>query len=436
MKSNIEKLFIKYVSQNILGMIGISLYILADTFFISKAVGSDGITALNLVLPVYSLIFALGNMVGVGSAIRYSIGKGKKDKESTSYFVNAIFWGTIVGLLFTVMGIFIPDKIVQIMGGDAHIIQVGEDYTRIFMLFGPFFVWNHICNAFVRNDGSPSVAMLATLFSSLFNVVFDYVLMFPCKMGMSGAALATAFSPIVGVCICCIHFCSKKNNVSFQWVTPSIKRLFRACTVGISAFVGEISSGVITMLFNMLILGLTGNVGVAAYGVVANISLVAVSVFNGVAQGSQPLLSQYYGKNDREGVKKIRNMSIGAAMVLAVIIFGCIWLWTGTIANLFNSEHDKELERLAVEGLQLYFIGFLFAGVNIVCAGFFSAIDSAKWAFMISIMRGFIAIISCAVVLSRCMGMKGVWLAFPAAEFITWGVVVLGIRACKIHKSG
>lgn len=424
---SIVKLYTKYVSQNILGMIGMSIYILADTFFIAKAVGSDGITALNIVLPLYSLIFAIGCMIGVGSAIRYSISKSKKDKNADTYFFNALFWGTAAGIIFTLAGVSGSDKIISIMGGDSHIVGVGKGYTLIFMTFAPCFIWNYICNAFVRNDGNPSTAMMATLFSSLFNIVFDYVLMFPCNMGMKGAALATALSPIVGVGICCTHFFSKKSNVKLKFFKPSLRILFASCKLGVSAFVGEISSGVITMVFNMLILGLTGNVGVAAYGVVANISLVAVSVFNGVAQGSQPLLSEYYGKNDRSSVRKIRNMSILTAAVLGVIILVSIWSYTKGIVGIFNSERDKQLETLAVEGIRLYFIGFLFAGINIVCSSFFSATDYAKWAFFTSVVRGFVAIIICAVVMSEIMGMRGVWLAFPAAELITLCISVMGI---------
>lgn len=184
-----KKLFVKYVSQNILGMVGMSLYILADTFFISKAVGSNGITALNLVLPVYNLIFAIGAMIGVGSAIRYVVEKNKGDTSGESYFFHALLWCIMISVIFILIGIFIPDKLVGLLGGDSAIINTGKNYTRIFMLFTPFFMCNYVCNAFVRNDGAPSIAMCATLFSSLFNIVFDYILMFPLGLGMEGAAL-------------------------------------------------------------------------------------------------------------------------------------------------------------------------------------------------------------------------------------------------------
>ena len=120
-----KKLFVKYVSQNILGMVGMSLYILADTFFISKAVGSNGITALNLVLPVYNLIFAIGAMIGVGSAIRYVVEKNKGDTSSESYFFHALLWCIIISVIFILIGIFIPDKLVGLLGGDSTLFWIG-----------------------------------------------------------------------------------------------------------------------------------------------------------------------------------------------------------------------------------------------------------------------------------------------------------------------
>lgn len=425
---SVKKQFAKYVSQNVLGMLGMSLYILADTFYISKAVGAKGITALNLVLPVYSLIFAIGSMIGVGSGIRYAVARSRGQKEADSYFFNALFCGTVIGVIFMLLGLFFPDKIVALLGGDAEIVAVGAPYTRIFMLFAPCFIWNYICNAFVRNDRAPSVAMAATLFSSLFNIVMDYVLMFPLGLGMEGAALATACSPIVGVLICCTHFFGKNCQVVLKPVKPSVKMLFHSCQVGVSAFVGEISSGVTTAVFNFIILGLAGNVGVAAYGVVANTSLVAVAMFNGVAQGSQPLLSEFHGKGDRERVKMTLGLGMGTAVVFALLILAIIYVGADAVVAVFNSEGDAELAAYAGTGLRLYFLGFLFAGINIVGTGVLSAVEAARWAFIASVLRGFVAIILCAFVLAFLFGMKGVWLAFSAAEFLTMVVTVAALQ--------
>lgn len=428
----VGKQFGKYVSQNILGMVGISLYILADTFFISMAEGANGITALNLVLPLYSLIYAIGAMIGVGSAIRFKILRAKGEKSAETYFSNALVFALLASIIFMIIGAFFPEKLMRVLGGDEVIVKVGTPYTRIFMVFAPFFMWNHICNAFVRNDGSPSIAMAATLLSSLFNIVMDYVLMFPLGMGMAGAALATAISPIVGILICCVHFFSQKSTICLQWAVPSAKKLFQSCQLGVSAFVGEISSGVTTIVFNMLILAITGNVGVAAYGVVANNSLVAISVFNGVSQGSQPLISEYYGKGEKGAVKRLLGMGIVTSLVLALVIVGTVYCFAGDIVAVFNSEQDAVLAAYGIEGIRLYFLGFLFAGINIVGTGFLSAVEAAKMAFFTSILRGFVAIILCAILMAMLFGMTGVWLAFPVAELITLIATTIALR--KINR--
>lgn len=191
---SVTKQFVRYVTQNIFGMLGISCYIIADTFFIAKAAGTDGITVLNLVLPIYNLIFAIGSMIGVGSATRFTILRAQGEERAHDYFSNAICFVWMIGILFTLAGIFIPDKIIALMGGDAGIVALGTGYTRIFLLFTPFFMMNYVIMAFVRNDNQPSLAMAGTLAGSFSNILFDYIFMFPLGMGLEGAALATAAS--------------------------------------------------------------------------------------------------------------------------------------------------------------------------------------------------------------------------------------------------
>lgn len=184
MSQNLGREYTKFVSQNILGMLGISIYILADTFYISKAAGSNGITVLNLCLPLYNLIYAIGSMIGIGSATRFTILKAQRDSGCDRFFSNAVFCCLIISIPFILIGALSPDGILRIMGGDADIASLGVPYARIFLMFAPFFMINFIINAFVRNDGAPSLAMAATLAGSFFNIIFDYIFMFP--MGMGG----------------------------------------------------------------------------------------------------------------------------------------------------------------------------------------------------------------------------------------------------------
>lgn len=419
---NIQKQFIKYVSQNICGMLGISCYIIVDTFFISQAAGTDGITVLNLVLPVYNLIFAIGSMIGVGSATRYTILKAQEDDSAKKYFANAILCILMISIPFVLSGIFSPDTVMHMMGADAGITQLGRTYTRIFLLFTPFFMMNYVFSAFVRNDNAPTLAMIGTMMGSFSNVVLDYVFMFPMGMGLAGAALATAASPIVSILICSIHFCQKKNTVQFAKTRPSVRMLTASCQLGVPAFVGEFSSGVTTTLFNYLILGLAGNVGVAAYGVIANFALIFTCIFNGISQGAQPLVSRYYGEGNERAVKKILHLGLATGVVFSLLIISLVWGFTDPMVALFNGEHSVKMAEYAFTGMRLYVIGFLFAGFNIIGTGYLSASEHAKEAFTASVCRGFVAIAVCSVILSRIFGIRGVWLSFMAAEALTAGI--------------
>lgn len=420
-----EKQLRRYILPNILAMVGISCYVLADTFFISLQAGADGITALNLTLPLYALMFALGAMVGIGSATRYSLCKSFSPEEALSYFFNSLFWTLLLSLPFVAAGIFAPDTVLRWMGADDTIVAIGTSYIQIALCYAPFFMLNYTFSAFVRNDNAPNIAMTATLVSGMFNIVFDYIFMFPMGLGMVGAALATGISPIVSISICMVHYLSAKNNVKFRWQVPSFTKLVRSCVLGFVAFVGEISSGLTTMVFNFLLLGLGGNIAVAAYGVVANIALVGTALFNGISQGLQPLASLVHGQADTQGETQIYRYSLHIGMGIALVLVASVWIWGDEMVALFNSGGSSQLAGYAGPGIRLYFLGFLCAVVNIIQAGFFSAIGKGLASSAIAFCRGVGAIVIFAFVLSNAFGITGVWLAFPAAEIFTFLLTIL-----------
>lgn len=429
----IEKKLRRYIMPNVLAMVGLSCYLLADTYFVSKAAGADGITALNLILPVYSIIFAIGAMIGVGSATRYTLDKSLGNRDCDSFFTNSLFWTLVASMVFVVAGIWFPDNILRFMGADDNILGVGHTYIRLVLCFAPFFMANYTFTAFVRNDGAPSVAMAATLASGIFNIIFDYLFMFPLHMGMAGAALATCLSPIVSISVCMTHYLSKKNNIRLVAMRPSVRMLLSSCSLGIVALIGEISSGVTTMVFNFILLDLVGNTAVAAYGVIANTALVGTALFNGVSQGLQPVAGETHGKGEKALERRIYKHSVLIALVLSVVLVGIVFVLGDVIVDMFNSEKSAELARYAETGIRLYFIGFVMAAVNIVRAGFYSATGRGSMSSVIAVSRGVVAIVVSAIVLSRLFGVVGVWLAFPASELTTYLIgTVLEHRMKKI----
>lgn len=404
---------------NIFAMIGTSCYVLADTFFISKAEGADGITALNLALPIYGLIFAIGSMIGVGSATRYSLSKSLGNEEADNFFSNSLFWTFLISLVFLFAGCFFPEAVLKILGADDTILSIGVPYIRIVLCFSPFFMMNYTFTAFVRNDNAPNLAMAATLGSGIFNIAFDYIFMFPMKMGMTGAALATGLAPIVSMSICMIHYLSRKNTVKFITKLPSIKKLLLSCNLGVAAFVGEISNAITTLVFNFILLALMGNLAVAAYGIIANVALVGTALFNGVSQGLQPLASATHGKGDKEGEQRIYRHSLQIGICISVLLVGSALLFTKQIVNIFNSEGSTELASYAITGMRLYFLGFLAASINIITSGFYSATGKGMASSVIALSRGVVSIVVFAFLLSRFFGLTGVWISFPVSEIFT-----------------
>ncbi len=416
----VEKRLRRYIIPNILAVTGTSCYVLADTFFISVAEGVDGIAALNLALPVYGLMFALGSMIGIGSATRYSLRRALGASDADEYFSNSVLWALLASLPFTLAGIFCPDAVLRLMGADEAILDVGLTYLRIALCFAPCFMLNYTFTAFVRNDGAPKTAMAATLTSGAFNILFDYLFMFPLSMGMPGAALATGLSPVVSMLVSTLHFRSRSNTIRLVKTAPSVKKLLFSCSLGVAAFVGEMSSGITTMAFNFILLALGGNTAVAAYGVIANVAIVGTGLLNGVSQGLQPYASEMHGKADGDAERRIYRHSLQIALGIAAAVVVLVWLFTSALISAFNSEQSAQLATYAYVGMRLYFLGFLPAAVNIVRAGFYSATGMGLTSSVIAVLRGIVLIAPLAFLLSRMFGIVGVWLAFPAAECVTW----------------
>lgn len=423
--ATVEKTLRRYVIPSILAVTGTSCYILADTFFISVAEGVDGIAALNLAIPLYGLMFALGSMIGIGSATRYSLRRALGAPDAETYFSNSVFWSLLGSVPFVLAGVFCPGAVLRLMGADAAVLGVGRVYLQIALCFAPCFMLNYTFTAFVRNDGAPKTAMAATLASGAFNILFDYLFMFPLGMGMPGAALATGLSPVVSMLVCTAHYRSGRGAVRFVRARPSVKKLLFSCSLGIAALIGELSGSVTTMAFNFILLSLGGNTAVAAYGVIANIAIVGTGLLNGVSQGLQPYASEMHGRADRDAERRIFRYSLQIALGIAAVVVAAVWAFTDVLVGVFNSEQSAQLAAYAHVGMRLYFLGFFGAAVNIVRAGFFSATGDGAASAVLAVLRGVVLITLFAFCLSEWFGITGVWLSFPAAECAAWLAVRL-----------
>lgn len=241
---------------------------------------------------------------------------------------------------------------------------------------------------------------------------------FPLRMGIFGAVLATGVAPIVSMLTLAPFFLQKKNSFHLRPCRISLGHWAVIFSGGLPSLITEVSSGTVILIFNKIILRLQGNVGVAAYGVVANLSLVVMAIFTGVAQGIQPLLSGSYGKGRLADIRDILCYALLTVAALSAALYACIFLGANEITGIFNSGKNARLQSIAVQGLRFYFTACAFAGFNIVLSAYFAATERARPAHTLSLLRGFVVLIPMAFLLSSAGGMTGVWLAFPVTEAI------------------
>ncbi len=429
--------FFQYVILNICGMIGLSCYILADTFFISNGLGANGLTALNLAIPVYSFIHGSGLMFGMGGATKYSICRGQKEyKNADKSFSNTICIMSVLAVIFVLAGIFFSEKLTKLLGADKDVFHMTKIYLQVILLFAPAFMANDTMTCFVRNDGNPKLSMIGMLTGSFSNIILDYIFIFPLNMGIFGAVLATGLAPVISLIVLSRHWLAKQNQFHLVRIKPSFRLTGNIISLGVPSFITEMASGIVIIAFNAIILYLQGNIGVAAYGIVANLSLVVISIYTGIAQGAQPILSRVYGYGEHESQKQILKYSIKTMLVISCGIYLIFLLCADPIVSIFNSEQNIQLQQIAETGLKLYFTAIPFVGFNIIISSYFTSIEKALPAQIVSLSRGLLVIIPMAFLLSFLLKMTGVWLSFPITEcFVALAGIALYIKSERGKKN-
>lgn len=420
LQGNFRITILRYISLNVVSMIGLSLYILADTFFVANGVGSNGIVALNIALPAYSFVNGVGLLLGMGAATRFSIAIGEGQQERGSrIFTQAAGLGACATAVFTLIGICFSQPIVELLGASGEIIPLAKEYLQTTLCFSGAFIFNDLLICFVRNDKKPHLSTAAMLTASMSNILLDYIFVFPLGMGMFGAAFATGIAPLLSLCVLSTHFFKKHNHFRLVRCHPRWGEIRPLLLAGVPSFVNEFSSGVVLLLFNKIILALAGNTGVGAYGIITNIALVFLALFNGIGQGIQPLASLCYGAGEHKKIRQILRYGWGIAVVFGSLFYLSGLLFPEQMTAAFNKDGGMELTRIAVDGIRIYFIAFFMMGLNIVSASLFACVAQPRQAALLSVLRGFGAVIPLVLLLSSLFGLTGVWMTIPAAEALT-----------------
>ncbi len=413
------KLFVHYVILSSISFLGMSLYVFVDTYFIANGIGQDGLVALNIILPSYSLfINAIAIWLSVGIGTLFAIQKNKDTKQAHALVMHGFVIGLVSGVVVSIVGIVFAKPMLYAFGGRQEALQMAINYQRILYLFAPLFILSRIGGALVLNDGNPKLATQAMLASAGANIVMDFILIYVFRMGMVGAALATGIAPIMSFIILSRH----KASFKLVNVKHKLKTYLSILNVGFSSAIGEWSLGVVMIVTNILLLNFNGNEGIAAYGIMLNLSIIYTAFLYGVGHAMQPLISHYFGKNKERDTKKILFYGLVLNTILAIFFYAFSLIFDTILIELFNAQNNQLLQTIASSGFRLYFLSLIPLAINIAWITYYNSILKTKWAFVLSMLRGLGLVNVMLLVLPQWLGMQGIWLAPVIAETI---VVIL-----------
>lgn len=425
LKDDLKKLFIRYLIPGILSSLAVSLYIFVDTMFVGIGVGRDGLTALNITIPLFTLFTSIYLCIGIGGANILSINKSSgKGIDGNNIFTMSLLVSLILGILISVLGVIFTDQIGMVLGATLDIMGLFREYFSILVSFTWAFLIAGVLGCFIRNDNNPKLVMIATVSANIVNVVLDYVFIFIFNMGIKGAVIATVISPIVNIIILSTHFMKKQNTLKVCKVKFNFKVLGQILGNGFGTFILEMCRGISIFIFNNVLVRLGGNIYVAAYGIILNVAYVIICVFSGVAQSIQPIVSLNYGHGYIKRCRSIFKYGFITSTLVGVGFYIVSLLFSENIASLFT-KGDLELVSITSSGMKIYFIGCIFMAFNIVTIYFLQSINRSRKAILISLCSGILFIILGFIILVPILNITGVWLVYPFSEFLGFIVCLI-----------
>lgn len=430
-KKALRRKFGHYASAGVMALMLNSVYVVVDGLFVARLIGRDALAAVTVAVPVVEILVALSMLISVGGGVIIAQSRGRKDDSTArKAFMHSAGILLAVAVAVAFLGVVFRGPLARWMGATDVILPMVMDYFFWIFLFSPFFLFSYALCTWVRNDDRPRLALVAMGVGAVVNIVLDYVLIAWAKMGVGGAALATGLGPVVSCAILLTHFLRRKGVLYPQHTRWDWSMAGRVLVMGAPSFLLEFSLGMATLLVNLAMGPVGGELGLAAFGVVGYVALIALSIFLGMAEGTQPLLSFYHGKGDVASGGYLRNLSLATAGICGIVAYAVIYFGAGGPARLFGGQ-DAALVDMAIHGMRLYFPALFAAGMNIQAASAMQSVGRWKPSAAVSLLRSLAVLQLMLWLLPGPMGLDGVWLSVAAAEIITLPCAVLFMRRAK-----
>lgn len=421
MKYSISKKFnlkdiLLFTLPTIATMIFTSLYTIVDGIFVSRFVGSDALSAVNIVYPALNVIMGIGIMIGTGGSAMIGKRLGEqKQKEARQTFTLITVFAAILGILCSVIVFFAADPISKLLGASVRLEAYSVSYLQTYALFMLPAILQVLFQMLLVTAGKPNLSLLLTIGSGVANMALDYVLIVGFDLGIAGAALGTGISCMIGALPACIYFAVSKGSLRFTRFKFDGRAILRTLSNGSSEMVSNVAMGVITFLFNLAMLKLAGEEGVAAMTIVMYSQFLFSAMHIGFANGIAPVFSFNYGSRNSEQLKSLFKKCFGIIMVSTVFIVLAAFALAEPVVLTFTGERGT-LYDMTLHGFRIFIWNFLFAGINIFASAFFTALSNGKISALISFLRTFVVQVVSILTLPLILGIDGLWLAVPIAE--------------------
>ena len=405
------KLFIKCAIPATLSMIFSGIYSIADGIFVGRCIGADALAAVNLVMPLIMISFALAEMIAVGSSVQIAMLLGQKEKEladrTFSVCIKVILGiSVIIGLIF----FFLSKPILMLMGTEGMALQYSIEYIRVYAVFSPLIIVYFAADNYLRICGKQNYSMALNIATSVLNIVLDFLLLVVWKQGVWAAAFTSCISMALGTVMALCPFFRNKLELKFVKGWISAKHFVKLVANGSSEFFANIASSIFSFVLNIVLLSIGGATAVAAMSVVMYVESIASMMISGMSDSMQPAISYCHGAGLKKRVYALEKRVLVSAAVLSLT--ACLLLRYGGawVVPFFVKPGETELLTLSIHAMSLYALSYLVNWVDGCLSGYLTALGQAGRSSIVSIMGTLVLPLVGLAVLAPPLGLDGVCL--------------------------
>lgn len=409
---------LRFAFPSIVMMVFMSCYTIVDGIFVSRFVGSAALSSVNIVYPVIGTVVAIATMIATGgnAIISRYLGKGEPEK-SRAFLTQFVITGLAASVIILLLVLLFLTPLCRMLGATDSLLADCQSYLRTLILFAPACMLQTLFQSFLVTAEKPGLGLFLMIGAGVLNAVLDYVLIVPCGLGVTGAALATGIGQSLPAVIGLIFFFSRRSNLYFTSFRYDIRIMGEACYNGSSEMVSQLSNSIVTFLFNIILIKLAGAPGVAAITILLYGQFLFNAFFMGLSIGISPVIGFQYGAGRKDYLRHTYKISMIFTTVSSIFMVVLSVLCSDMIVTIFTK--DPDTYSLASVGFRIFAVNFLFSGINIMSSGIFTALSNGKISALLSFARTLFFLVICLLIFPRILGITGVWTSVPAAEFLT-----------------